>query len=378
MASYEKYSLKDGSIRWRVLYRKPGGGQTTKRGFLRKKDAELWVAGNVTVATALGTFVDPSAGNATIGTLYENWFRMMKPTWKPSYRHTVEVAWHAHCLERWGMRKANTIVSGEVQQWVADLSGERSASTVAKAFGVLDAVLARAVKDRLIPRNPCDEVRLPPRPRRKERRVYLTMQQLKAFANECGHARELGDERRALVLTLGLCGLRWGEAAGLRVRDVDFGRRRLHVVSSTSRVEGEVIDTTPKSNQGRDAPMPKVVMDALEPIVKRRKAEDARVFTDGRGSPIRMQSASAGKENRTWWPSALRRLGWDKDDWPSPHDLRHTAASLAVHAGANVKALQRMLGHGSASLTLDVYADLFDNDLDDVAVALNAAYEAET
>ena len=57
----------------------------------------------------------------------------------------------------------------------------------------------------------------------------------------------------------------------------------------------------------------------------------------------------------------------------TPHDLRHTAASLGVSAGANVKALQRMLGHAKASMTLDVYADLFDEDLDSVAESLDAA-----
>ena len=57
----------------------------------------------------------------------------------------------------------------------------------------------------------------------------------------------------------------------------------------------------------------------------------------------------------------------------TPHDLRHTAASLAVSAGANVKAVQRMLGHAKASMTLDVYADLFDDDLDVVADRLDAA-----
>ena len=56
----------------------------------------------------------------------------------------------------------------------------------------------------------------------------------------------------------------------------------------------------------------------------------------------------------------------------TPHDLRHTAASLAVSAGANGKSVQRMLGHASAAMTLDVYADLFDDDLDDVANALDA------
>jgi integrase len=63
------------------------------------------------------------------------------------------------------------------------------------------------------------------------------------------------------------------------------------------------------------------------------------------------------------------------ESFPSitPHDLRHTAARLAVSAGANVKAVQRMLGHAKASMTLDVYTDLFDADLDDVATNLDAA-----
>lgn len=57
----------------------------------------------------------------------------------------------------------------------------------------------------------------------------------------------------------------------------------------------------------------------------------------------------------------------------TPHDLRHTAASLAVQAGANVKAVQRMLGHASAAMTLDVYAGLFGDDLDAVADRLDEA-----
>ncbi len=57
----------------------------------------------------------------------------------------------------------------------------------------------------------------------------------------------------------------------------------------------------------------------------------------------------------------------------TPHDLRHTATSLAVSAGANVKAVQKMLGHASAAMTLDIYADLFDDDLEAVATALHDA-----
>lgn len=57
----------------------------------------------------------------------------------------------------------------------------------------------------------------------------------------------------------------------------------------------------------------------------------------------------------------------------TPHDLRHTAASLAISAGAHVTALQGMLGHASAAMTLDRYSDLFDDDLDLVAAALSRA-----
>jgi len=53
------------------------------------------------------------------------------------------------------------------------------------------------------------------------------------------------------------------------------------------------------------------------------------------------------------------------------HDLRHIAASLAISAGANVKAVQKMMGHASAAMTLDTYAELFDDDLDNIAIRLN-------
>jgi len=51
----------------------------------------------------------------------------------------------------------------------------------------------------------------------------------------------------------------------------------------------------------------------------------------------------------------------------TPHDLRDTAASLAVAKGANVKVVQRMLGYASAAITLDIYAGFFDGDLDAIA-----------
>ncbi|MGO8769504.1 tyrosine-type recombinase/integrase [Mycobacterium sp.] len=76
-----------------------------------------------------------------------------------------------------------------------------------------------------------------------------------------------------------------------------------------------------------------------------------------------------------WFAKAVAESGVPRT---TPHDLRHTAASLAVSAGANVKAVQKMLGHASAAMTLDIYADLFDDDLEAVATALHDARSRES
>ena len=70
-------------------------------------------------------------------------------------------------------------------------------------------------------------------------------------------------------------------------------------------------------------------------------------------------------------------MGADADfPWVTPHGLRHVAAGLMVASGASVKVVQRQLGHASAAMTLDVYADLFDGDLDEVARAMDGVLQA--
>jgi hypothetical protein len=58
-----------------------------------------------------------------------------------------------------------------------------------------------------------------------------------------------------------------------------------------------------------------------------------------------------------------------------PHELTHTAASLAIAAGADVKVVQQMLGHASATMTMDTYGHLFEIRLDEVADDLDRARE---
>lgn len=95
---------------------------------------------------------------------------------------------------------------------------------------------------------------------------------------------------------------------------------------------------------------------------------DAFVFPAPRGGVLRLRNW-----RREVFDPAVKAAGLDG---LTPHDLRHTAASLAISADANVKAVQRMRGHASAAMTLDVYSGLFEDDLDAVAERLNDSAEA--
>ncbi|MDR6323850.1 integrase [Actinoplanes couchii] len=167
-----------------------------------------------------------------------------------------------------------------------------------------------------------------------------------------------------LVRFLACTGLRWGEMSALRVSRLNLVRRRVTVAVAFSEVRGQLIEGTPKNHQRRSVPIPRFLVDALTAQVA-GKSKDALLFTAPNGGPLR----NTNFRFRTFTPAA-ESLGLTG---LTPHYLRHTAAFLAVAAGANVKAVQRMLGHASAAMMLDVYADLFEEDLDQVADRLDRA-----
>ena len=200
-------------------------------------------------------------------------------------------------------------------------------------------------------------------PRKTARRhVYLSADDVHRLADESG-------QHRALVLVLAYCGVRWGEAVALRVRDVEFLRRRLSVSENAVQLSVNHAVGPTKGRKARSVPVPAFVLDELS-VQCQGKAPSDLVFPAGDGRYLPRPKSSAG-----WFASAVRKAKVQKI---TPHDLRHTCASLAVSAGVNVLALQRMLGHVSAKVTLDTYADLFDDDLDAVAVTLDRRYSRES
>lgn len=361
MATVAKYVTSRGATLYRVQYRTPEGRLTGKRGFKRKADADAF-ANSVETAKLRGEYVAPALGKTTIGMLGPDWLKRQRAHLKPSTQHLYEVHWRLYVEPRWANTRIAAIRHSDIQAWVAE-SIQHSANTAKIAHLILSRILADAVTDRMLAANPAANVKLPRQSSR--RNIYLTANQLQRLALESG-------ENYSLVLLLGMVGLRWGEATALRVHDVNFLRRRIELTRNAVHVRGEMIVGTLKSGKSRTVALPTEVVDAIATTAK-GKGRDDLLWPAPKGgyrrSPLRGE----------WLDRAVRRCQAADSTFPrvTAHALRHTAASLAISAGANPKVVQRMLGHASAAMTLDVYADLFDSDMDSVAESISQLWQRQ-
>ena len=173
-------------------------------------------------------------------------------------------------------------------------------------------------------------------------------------------AQEVGPTYSALVLVAAYCGLRIGELLALRWVNVDLIARTIRVVEQIDADAGHGAVKPPKTAAGRrSVAMPTFVADALGEHDQHASDGSGRVFTSPTGAPLHLTNF----RRRVWGPAIIRAE-------VAPlriHDLRHTCASLAIQAGADVKVLQRMLGHASAAVTLDRYGHLLPGQAEAVA-----------
>jgi integrase len=201
---------------------------------------------------------------------------------------------------------------------------------------------------------------------RSERREgqFLTVPQLYELHTACkGRYADL-------VLILGFGGLRWGELAGLQVSDLisvpGRGLRLQRAVLKSGEGGGLFIDSL-KSKRARTAPL----VDAVVPMVDRwaeGKDGDDFLFAAPHGGPL----SETNWKRMVDWSTATDAIGVPK---LRVHDLRHTAASLWLAAGADAKVVPRILGHASAAMTMDVYGHLVDHNLWSAAKRITGAAE---
>lgn len=238
-----------------------------------------------------------------------------------------------------GNRTLSSITEADVRRWRADLlSAGVSTVTAAKAYR-LKSILATAIGDGRISRNPC-RIKGASVQKSPERPV-LTIAQVYALAGA------VGPRYRALVLLACFCGLRWGELAGLQVGDIDAERRTIRVARQLCEVPGQpLFFAPPKSEAGKRvvAIPPMILPDILAHLSGLTQPRpDALVFTSPTGKPLRHPNFRRG----VWLP-ALAVSGLDVH----LHDLRHTGNQLAAEAGANLRELMERMGHSTSRAAL--------------------------
>lgn len=337
--------------RARVYFR---GRYVASRTFPRKRDAQEWERKQIETLKT-GAWADPKAGELPVREWCEIWLSA-QPARAQATERKIRGVVGKQIAQTFGRRPLVSVRPSEVQAWAAEISRKQSAATARHSLGVLRRVFDHAVRDGAIHRNPAAGIRLPkvqgndPRP--------LTHDELWQLADHLNERRD-----RILVLVAGYCGLRWGELAALRWADVDIGRRTLRVARAYSEEAPRGEMSSVKDHQARTVPIPAIVSEELARFRGDHKADEL-VFPSARRTPLRNRNF-----RRDVFDDAVDALELDI----TPHNLRDTAASLAIQAGASVVAVARLLGHESAATTLNHYAGLFPSDLDDVANRLDAA-----
>lgn len=352
-------------MRWRARYVDPNGKERSQA-FATKNAAQKFLDGDVTTKVVTGTWVDPDRSGVHFSVVAEKWFatkNFRKPKTVVSYRSLLD----STVTPRWGDVPLRDIEFADIQDWIVELSQSDSsrfegrglsASRVIQSYQVLSQVLRYAIKAKRLSTNPAEEIDLPEMTAAERR--YLTHLEVMRLAMAVSRFR-------LLVFTLAYTGIRFGEAIALRTWAVDPDAKRITVARSATPVTGKgYVETDTKNHTTRTVPIPETLAKELRLLLEDRKA-DALVFPSHKGGFL------TSTEFRWVFDPAAKSVDLNG---VVPHGLRHTAASLAISAYANIKVVQRMLGHKTAMLTLDLYGHLYPDDLDAVAEGMEAGAQA--
>ena len=325
------------SGRWQARYWDAAGNRAgAPKTFATKADAQRWLSAAETDMSR-GDWHDPRLGDVPFGEWVDRWLTTKAPKLQPSTVDLYRYLLRKYVVPRFGKAAVGRITAVAVQAWLAELhSTDLSPNTIAKAYRVLSGVMDGAVDARLIARSPCT-IKGAGTERHDEMQI-ATPEQVAAIAAAVGPRWE------ALVFTAAYGGLRWGELAALRRRDIDLAGRTIAVTRKLAEVNGQLSYGRPKSAAGRRTiGLPSFVARSLAVHIDlyALPGDDGLVFPSPDGEALRRSNF-----RRRVWDPATTEVGMSGFRF---HDLRHTAATLAAASGTSLKALMARIGHASAA-----------------------------
>lgn len=309
----------------------------------------------ITVGLDGKVFVFPSLSrNYEAGDMWFNVYCSpgLRQTTMDGYRHLI----YNHIIPEIGNIPLNQLTQADLQRFYTQMKNHgRIRNVDALGVGLSDrtvrgchqrcrAALDKAVKERLINKNPAIGCKLPPK-KAAEMKV-LTREEMYRFLQQAKY--EGYYELYLLELSTGM---RRGEILGLQWKDLDEKTGELRIERQISRIDGKLVAVPPKTKQSiRSIILPQALVIVL---MKYKETVDSKwIFP----SPVKEDDEPRDPQSvyhRT--QLILKRAGCKKVRF---HDLRHTFATMSLENGMDVKTLSAMIGHISSATTLDIYSHI--------------------
>lgn len=352
MASIRK--LPNG--KWQGQFRPIAGGKQLTKTHARKATVQRWLD-EQTAAIIVGTYADPKAGRVTLRSYFDSWSK--RQIWEANTLSAMSVAVASTTFIDQPLR---SITKAHVEEWVramqtkprgVDKDGNPKArglapGTIHTRFVNIRSVFRAAIADRKIGSDPSLGVRLPKTRRADSAMRIPTAEQVRKLLNATA------PEYRALIALCAFAGLRIGEAAALKVGDIDFLGRTVEVARQVQRTAGyEAEIRAPKHGSERTVAAADGLLSFLSQHVALRGlqgAPEAWMFPSLRDQPAHRTTVAHA------WHQAKLKAGVDGFRL---HDLRHFYASGLIAAGCDISTVQHALGHSSPTVTLNTYTHLW-------------------
>src|SRR5690554_130339 len=344
MASINKINTKSGP-RWRVRWRDDKGERS--RSFDRQRLAKDFLI-SLEHKQREGTYVEPTT--VTLKSYLETWIE----SYKDSIASNTERGYRVnirHICSVIGDKSLQRLIPGDIEAAYRELGKKLSGTSVLYVHRTLSRALKQAEKQRLITRNPCDIVEVP----RKNKHFQARFVAPEDIAKYVGAFTD--HYLYPAVCLAAFCGLRRGEVLGLQWKDIDWKKGMITIK------HGMTDDglTTPKSGEARSVPLSEAVAEILKEQRKKQRQYKERfwdeyhrsdfVTTYHDGTLIKPRALSKA------FADTLKKAGLGHIRF---HDLRHTAASLMLHEGVDLKTISDILGHSSISITADIYSHVIE------------------
>jgi integrase len=362
----------------RARWRDPAGKEHSKT-LPRKLDADRFLL-SIEDSKLRGAYVDPAAGRIAFGPWAERWYASTAAL-KPSTRHDYRALLDHQVLPRFRSGSLASIDALAVREWFSEMvAGNPDAKPPVKKIGakrahkalqVLVLILGAAVEGKRLAVNQAAGLKRLPKAQRREM-AFLDAPQVEVLA------QAVRPPYGTLIRFAAYTGLRPCELVALRVRQLNLLRGEVRVAEAAPEVGGRLEWGDVKTYEARTIHLPHSLAEELGGyLAGRPRGREDLVFTAIRGGPLRESkwvpgvfkpAVRAANEVTSRMPAEGR-----PGELPADlrfYDLRHTCASLAIREGASIKAVMKLMGHKTASITLDTYGHLFPDELPGLAERL--------